>query len=272
LSKSGGIFGKIRGEKDMEEKKTVRKVKAKWVVGIPKDAKVLVKNGDEVNEGQLIVEIKIRDEKIFNLSAEYGGLSNDNWEQLRSKLQGLAAKEGELLFGPVVVFGKKPISPLSGQISKIDEFRNIYVRGAGEKVKNIICPVDAKVSKLDEESLVLEFKAEEYPGEGLTEGRVWGNGGLKFVEHLTELSVKDAGKIILVDELIPAMLIKALVVGIGGVVVIDSGVKDGVKIATDLPILKVDGDGFFRLRKFAVDENTRVLLNASGGRLLLCQK
>jgi hypothetical protein len=257
----------------MEEKGTVRKVKAKWVISLTTDAKVLVKVGDVINEGQLVAECKLYEEKIFDLSVDYGGLSNDNWEKVKTNLSGMTIREGELIFESGAVFGKRPKAPVSGLVTKIDEFRNIYVKLTGEKIKKVISPVDAKVALVDKESLVLEFKAEEYPGEGVTEGKAWGSGGLKFVEHLTELSVKDNGRVILVDELNQAMLTKADVVGIKGVVVMDGGVKDdGGKIVSGLPILKVDGDKFFRLRKFAVDENTRVLLNAGGGRLLLCLK
>lgn len=255
----------------MEENGAVRKVRTKWVIDLPVGATVLVKTGDVVACDQILVQTKTRAEKMIDLTPEYGKLSATNWEQLKTKLLGLTIKEGEFIFGEESVFGKRPKALISGKIDKIDEFRNVYVQLPAEINKNIYSPVNAKVSKIDDQNLVLEFRTEEYPGVGLTEGKVWGRNGLKFAEHMTDLSVRDSGRVILVDELLPAMLVKAKVVGIVGVVVIDSGVNDD-KINSDLPILKVDGDKFFRLRKYAVDEDMRVLLNASSGRLLLCQK
>jgi hypothetical protein len=257
----------------MEEKKEVRKVKTKWVITIQPGSKVLVKSGDEVNEGQKLIEMKMVTEKVVSLTADYDRLSNNDWDQLKTKLIGLEVVKGQNIFGNGNEYNKNPISVVSGKIVKVDEFKNVYIQSIDEEVKIVSSPVKAKVIKIDDETLTLEFRAEEYPGEGVTEGKVWASGGLKFVEKLADISVKDSGRIILVDELNQAMLIKAGVVGIKGVVVMDSGVhSETVKYVSDLPILKVNGDSFFRLRKFGVDEDSRMLLNASGGRLLLCQK
>lgn len=257
----------------MEEKKEVRKVKTKWVITIQSGSKVLVKSGDEVNEGQKLVEMKLISEKVVSLNTDYDCLSNNNWDQLRSKLIGLEVIKGQNFFSSGNEYNKNPISMVSGKIVKVDEFRNVYIQSVDMEVKIVNSPVKAKVVKIDNETLTLEFRAEEYPGEGVTEGKVWASGGLKFVERLADISVKDGGCIILVDELSQAMLIKASVVGIKGVVVMDSGVHgETVKFVSDLPILKVNGDSFFRLRKFGVNKDCRMLLNASGGRLLLCQK
>ncbi len=250
----------------------VVKVKTRWIIPVPNGSKVLVKTGDSISFGDKLIELRGYQEKIMDLSSFYNKIKEKDWDELKAKIIGLAIKEGELIFGEEAVFGKKPIATVSGKITKVDEFKNFYVQSSVEEKKSIFSPVDAKVAKIDEENLVLEFRAEEYPGVGVVEGRVWGSNGLKFAEHLTDLSIKDKGRIILVDELTPSILIKAEVVGVVGVVVIDSGVDESDNIISDLPILKVDGDKFFRLRKYAVDEDMRVLLNASSGRLLLCQK
>ena len=233
----------------------MKSVKTSWVLNLSGGTKVFVKKGDKVAVGQVLAQSRVSEEKIFYLPPQL--------VKIMGNFLGKYVKKGDVIGEIGTFFKKKIISPVEGEIVKIDEYNNVYLKSAEEKIKAIVCPTDAIVTDVNDENLSLEFKAVEFEGEGLSEGRVWGNNGIKEVSRVTDLSVSDVGKIIMVDELLPALISKAEVVGICGVVTLNSD-----RINTRLPILKVNSEEYENILS-EYKKAKRAILNANSGRLLL---
>lgn len=246
-----------------------KRVKTKWVITIPDGAKVLISEGQEVKADEDILEVTNGGEKILDVSDKFRGLSPIDKAKLMEKLPGMKIVADEIIFKTKGIFSKKIIFPINGEVIKIDEFDNLHFREVFNKVKKISCPVEAVVVKKDEKVVELEFKAIEYEGKGINEGKAWGIKGLGFVGNMMDLSFKDADKILLTESLHRSWLIKAEVVGVKGVVVISSNVEEeNDRIDSKLPILAVEKKEWQELRE-RVDEVKKAMINATNGRLLL---
>ena len=230
-------------------------VKTKWVIGLPDVVKVLVRKGQMVKAGEKIAEAELFEERYLNI----GNVKVVYLEGLIGK----AVKKGETIITLGKLFKKKVLSPYEGEIVRTDEYSNIYIKTGDKKVVHIFSPTEAVVSEVEKEIISLEFKAVEYVGEGLSEGRAWGDKGLKIIEGLGDLSANDKDKVILMDEISTVLLSKAEVVGVSGVIT-----KKSDKINSRLPILRIDTSDYLQILT-EVDKTKRVMVNAGSGRLLL---
>lgn len=247
----------------------IKKINTKWVISIPEEIKVLVKEGEKVESGQCLAEITIVNEKVIDYAKLFEKLSLKDRGKFVKDLEGKAITVGEVIFDSGGMFGKKIMASESGMVIKIDEFYNVHLKLTDDKVNKILSPTEAVVTKIDKEKIVLEFKAEEYLGKGIVEGRGWGIEGIKEINRLVDLSVNDEGKIMVTKNLSPTLLTKAEVVGITGVVVLDDGKLDkDDKINFKLPVLAVEEKVYKRLSESLVT-GKRALINATNGRLLL---
>ena len=229
----------------------MRKVKARWVINLQDGASVKVKVGSVVTQGQLLAEESVNTEKVFNL-----GVNID--------LVGKEIEKDQIIFKTGGIFSKKLLSPISGKVTRVDEFNNVYVITGEGDIKSINSPVDAKVVLVEDGKIELEFKANEYTGDGLTEGREWAKKGLKTVKVLGDLTYADVDKIMIVENISTELLIKAEVVGVKGVVIFGKEVN---KVSSKLPILRMSLEEKDELSKDNFDQIA--LLNAGNGRLLL---
>lgn len=246
----------------------MKKVSTKWVIALQPTAKTMVRPGEKVIAGQTVARDVIVKERIINIPG-MAGLSPKEMEEFAVQNNGRTVTEGEILFETNGFFKKKLISPAGGKIVRIDEFRNVHIQSTGEGEREIQSPTQALVESVNSESITLEFEAEEYTGRGLVEGRMWAHEGIKMVERMGELSFSDCNKIILLKKLTPAMLLKAEVVGVNGIVILDEGEDEkNVRINFKLPILAVGADDWKTLLGKAGDKR-RAMINTQNGRLLL---
>jgi hypothetical protein len=149
-------------------------------------------------------------------------------------------------------------------VERFDELYNLYIKVGDDKSYVVSSPVSAKISSIEPEKIVLEFFANEYKGVGLNENSAWGR-GLKKIGVLSDLSFADENKIVLTEKISTELLSKSLVMGVKGLVVLDS---NETKIDCKLPILSVDNIVWNELDKELIKEKD-VLLDAGNGRLLL---
>lgn len=239
----------------------MRKVKTKWIVTLSKKAKIKVKEGDSVVCGQELAQEVIYNEKIFSIS----GLKKFTIENLI----GQKIVKNQIIYQTGGMFSKKVLAPESGEIIKIDEFDNLYLKTDEENLKIIVSPTEARVVGIDDTGIVLEFRAEEYVGTGLNDDRAWGINGLKKIDKIGELSVEDANKIMIVESLVPEILLKAEVMGLKGVIILNEVNFDkNAKINFNLPVLQLSAEDSMVLSE-RKDFTNRALLNAGGDRLLL---
>ena len=246
-----------------------KKVKTKWVVAIPEGAVVRVKVGEEVEADGDLLEINESEIKMVNISHKIDCLNKVDKKKLLEMLPGMEINDKEVVYKTRGIFPKKIILPVNGKVVKIDEFENLHFMVSGDKTRTVKCPVKAKVVKVEDQSLEMEFRAMEYVGRGINEGKAWGLNGVGFSDDMVELSSKDSGKIMLTENIDQTWLLKAEVVGVSGVVVIDSGNEEkSDRINFKLPILALEKDEWEDL-KTHVGDGGRAMINTVGGRLLL---
>ena len=233
----------------------MKSIKAKWTISLVPDISVLVSKGQKVEGDQVLGEVMTAEEKVVNLSVEMVALM--------AKRIGFVVNKGDVLGERGFIFKKKIFCPVEGEIIKVDEYNNVYLRSTEKTRGEITSPTEATIAEVDQDSLTLEFIAEEFIGNGLSDGRSWAKRGVKEVSDVGDLSVADKDKIIMLVDLSPLIVAKAEVVGVAGIVV-----TNGDRINTKLPVVKVDAENYQNI----LSESTKVkraMLDASGGRLLL---
>lgn len=247
----------------------IKSINVKWVIPIPERAKILVKAKEKVASGQCLGEIVTVNEKILDYGRIFELLSSKDRENMIRDIEGKTVVEGEVLYETAGMFGKKVISPIGGKVIKVDEFYNIYVKLGDDKIEELVSPTEATVVSIDNEELVLEFKAQEYLGKPIVDGKGWGIEGIKEIERVVDLSSADEGKIMVTKQWSPALFTKAEVVGIKGIVVLDEGLSENDdKINFKLPILALEEKLYNHLSN-ALGLGQKALINATKGRLLV---
>ena len=232
-------------------------MKAKWIIRVPEGAKILVRKGQKVNQGSKVMEWERKkverwdvEEMFFN---KQGRVNEFNQRWLDKEVD----KE-QLLYKIGAVFGRKLLSPGKGRCLGIDEFYNLKIETDTER-REIKSPVRAVVLELGRERMVLEFEVVELRGEGLVEGKIWGELG-------TENEIQE-GRIIMVDKVDRMLMTKVWVLGAVGVIAKGADKVDWEGI--ELPILIIKENDWQKLEKY---KGSRVLLNSKMGRLLVVLK
>lgn len=240
------------------------KIKTKWAIKLPLKSKILVKVGDVVCQDQIVAEVEDLIIKSYNYATIFNGVEKEKLTELDSKFKNELVNQGDLFCIKQGFFGKKICFPQTGKFLEVNEFGSLKIEiDMGDK-KEIKAPVKSKVSKIEDEKLVLDFWVTEFNGEGLIEGKAWGDGQLEKINRLDRLGPNMDGKILFTDNLDPTFLLKAEVVGVLGVVT--NKKVDELKIK--IPVLLLTDEVWQNLLKFNNQEN-RFLLNSTMGRLLL---
>jgi hypothetical protein len=244
--------------------KLMKKTKTKWIIKIAGEVKFLVKVGEKVVRGQVIAKVKPKVIESFNFSGFLGKMNQDNLEKLNEKFKNTWVNNGDLVCLTGGVFPKKICFPMSGNFLGIDEFGNLKIEKVEDDEKEIISPVDSKVSKIEDDKIVLEFEAKEFKGEGLVEGKSWGKGKIIEINEAKDLSFLIDGGVLFTNNLSRMFLLKAEVVGV--MAVVTKTPIDG-EIDINLPILKIEPSDWDEL--MGVSEERSILVNSRMGRLLM---
>lgn len=242
-----------------------KKVKAKWGINISGEKELLVGEGEMVSEGQLLA--KIRDKKInsFDFSGFLGKIGLNRLLALNEKFKESWVNNGEMICMTGGIFPNKICFPMSGKFLGFDEFGVLRIEENIEIEKKIISPVNSKVSKIEEDKMVLEFEVEEFKGEGITGGKVWVKGVINVIDEIKKLNFDLSGGLLFTNNLSKAFLLKAEVVGAKGVV---TNKKSEDDLAVSLPVLFLDDEEWNSLMK-RKGEVKNFLLNPRVGRLLV---
>lgn len=245
--------------------------KAKWVAKIFEDAKILVKENEEIKKGDVLMTSEKGTVKSFDASFVLSRVPKEKLEEFTESWKGREIFEGDLLYGGSGLFPKKIFSFYSGVFLGVDEFFNVHIEERNDiEKRKILSPVDGKIAKIDEENVTLEFRAIEFNGEGIIEGKAWGESSFKEVNKINDLNSSLDGQIIVTKNFDTAFLTKAEVVGIAGLIIDKNDKEKFDKIETRLPILALEKDEIEGLEsKFNEEKEKRVLLNSKTGRLLI---
>ncbi len=241
-----------------------KKTKTKWIIKVSGEVKFLVKSGEKVKRGQVVARIKGKVVESFNFSSFFGKMGQENLGKLNERFKSTWVNSGDLVCLTGGVFPKKICFPMSGNFLGIDEFGNLKIERLEDGEREILAPVDSKVSKIEDDKIILEFEAKEFKGEGLIEGKSWGRGKIREINEVKDLTSLINGQILFTSNLSRSFLLKAEVVGAAAVV---TRVLVAEEININLPILRVESNDWSELMK--VEGEKSVLVNSRAGRLLV---
>jgi hypothetical protein len=242
------------------------KIKAKWIIKMPIGAEVLVKIGDKVKSDEIIAMVSPKKIETFNFSQFLGKFDNKKLDELNQKFKNNWVNSGELMCLVGGLFPNKICFPMSGNFIEIDEFGNLKIEKTDGEKTEVISPVNSNVVKIEVDKITLEFEAKEFKGNGIIEGKSWGEGIIQVIDEAKDLDFKLKGSILLTNNLSKSFLLKAEVVGVNAVV---SDVIDmDREINIDLPILVLSKEDMGELLKYK-GERKKMLVNSRVGRLLL---
>ena len=242
------------------------KDKSVWVIKLPAKANILVEVGDKVKIGDKLAVFNSHKVENFDYNGKLSSMSDDVREDLNNLFKEKMVTTGDL-FCTLGIFKNKICFPATGLCLGLDEFKNLKIEMVEDEKKEIFTPVEAKVSKIEEGKMVLEFEAKEYIGVGLTGLKAWGQGKVKIVDEIKFLNYELDGNVLFTNNLDKAFLFKAMVVGASAVVF--NGNEDIKEIDINLPILKLEDHVWKDFMKENLDKERKILVNARMDKLLL---
>ncbi|MFA6250986.1 MAG: hypothetical protein WC686_05855 [Candidatus Shapirobacteria bacterium] len=247
----------------------MKKKETWWKIKIPPGAAVLVRSGQKVVEGEVILTVQQKEVKVYDASLVLSRYSKERMAQLITSLVGREVEEGEQILAEGGLFPKKIFSPCKGIVSGIDELGNIRFDVNVLDVREIRAPVPAKVLKIEKGIISLGFLAYEFEGKGIVDGKVWGNYGGK-ISRLAEVNFCLKNCVIFVEKLTYVLVTKAEVVGVVGIVTSGAG-EDQLKdrLDAEIPILSVENTDWEKLGDLKPDRSDRILINSRKGKLVV---
>jgi len=244
------------------------KDKGTWVIRLPAKAKLLVEAGEKVDAGQKLAVFNSHTVETFSYSGDLAKISERKREELDNFFKEKTVQAGEVFY-EMGFFKNKICFPLTGVCLGFDEFKNLKIEKVEDEEREIFSPIEAKVEKIEEGKMVLEFGAREYEGKGLNELKAWGEGEIKIVDEVKFLDYEMDDNILFTSNLDKAFLLKAQVVGVKAVVVKDSD-KENIKgVDIDIPVLKLEKSIWDEFMKENLGKKKKMLVNAKMDKLLL---
>ncbi|HPT66267.1 MAG TPA: hypothetical protein PK257_03090 [Candidatus Woesebacteria bacterium] len=241
------------------------KDKAIWVIKLPSKAKILVKVGDKVDNDQKLAIFSSHKIETFDYSGPLSKMDETKRQDLDNFIRGKQVNSGDM-FCDLGIFKNKIFFPLTGLCLGLDEFKNLRIEKIEEDKKEILSPVEAKVSKIEEGKMVLEFKAKEYSGTGLNQLKAWGNGEIKIVDDIKLLNFELDDNVLFTENLDKTFLLKAQVIGVRAVVTPNEDVKE---VDINIPVLRLEKKVWEDFMKENLGKKRKMLVNASKEKLLL---
>jgi hypothetical protein len=230
------------------------------------NAEVLVKVGDKVKSGDKIAMMTTKKIESFNFSQFMGKLDSERLDELNQKFRNSWVNNGELMCLSGGIFPNKICFPMSGNFLEIDEFGNLKIEKVNDEKKEVLSPVDAKVVKIEDDKIVLEFEAKEFKGIGLVEGKAWGEGKIEVIDNIGDLTFDLNGSVLFTRNLDKTFLLKAEVIGVTAIV---TNLEGQEEIDTELSVLNLGEGEWNELIDELENEQVKMLVNSRLGRLLL---
>ncbi len=243
-----------------------QKLKAHFGIPLNSDTKLHVSEGNLVNKGEKLISFPTVEVKVYS-DPKLKKLSSQVLDQINQELKGKTVKKNDTLYKSKGLFSTIILVPQDGIFLGIDEFGNIQIELSNNEEKEVKSPVKAIVSKIDDEKITLEFDAVEFKGEGLIEGKAWGDTDLKIIDKLVDLNYEYDGNVILSREISQTFLTKAEVLGVTAVITDNKEIAQN-NLDTNLPILFLENNEWNELFEYG-GEKRQVLLNSKSGRLLI---
>lgn len=216
---------------------------------LPKKAKVLVKKGEIINEGQKVATFNRYKKHQINLSRETGLPPQKISPCLLVKL-GQKITKDEPIAKTSSLFKKTIVSaPVSGQILALDQNTGILTIETIGKNRELLSSFPGKIENISQEGITILVQTERI----IDLKKVWGDnvfGQLAF--HNGTLNTFDhqyQNKIVLVEQLYPALLNKSQAIGCPALISTDN-VDPALINLEQITIVQIDPEKEEELKKF----------------------
>lgn len=244
------------------------KDRSTWIIKLPSKSKILVKVGDKVKPGDKLAMFNNHSVETFNYNCSLGSMNDDERERLNVFFKDKIVERGDLLYNLGFLKGKIYF-PLNGLFLGLDELKNLKIERTEIEKKEILSPIKAKVGKIEEGKMILEFTAKEYEGKGLNGLKAWGEGKIGVVNEIKFLNYDLNDNILFTKNLDRAFLLKAQVIGAKGIVFCDCEQKNIECIDIEIPVLKLEKKVWEDFIKDNLEKDKKMLVNAKMDKLLL---
>lgn len=235
-----------------------------YSLALPKESEILVKENDEVSQGELLATKEEEEFQEFDLSGRLLTVS------LGSKVE-----KDQILAFRKTFFGKRQDfkSPVSGTLIEVSKQGILKIKTKGGK-KEIRSPIKGKVKEIGDSFLVLEFKGLKITGSWGKGPKVLGTlklcGEREKEVKLQDLGPEQAGKILVFGSKISLGVVhKAEALGIVGLV--GGSISQEVE-PNELAIVTIGGKDEFIPKEvwqeLEKEEGDQALI--SGGEKYLC--
>ncbi|KUK82660.1 MAG: Uncharacterized protein XD98_0538 [Microgenomates bacterium 39_6] len=180
---------------------------------LPKKTKTLVKKGEEIDKGQKVATFSRFEKHKINLAKKLGIPPEKTSSCLLVNLGEKVSKD-KIIAETKSLFKKVSIpSPVTGQVFAFDNNTGLLTIEAAEEDRDLLSPFPGKVEKVTKEGITIKIKAEKV----LDFKKSWGNnifGQLIFHDGpLTTLDCQYQKKVVLTNQLYPALVNKAQAIG-----------------------------------------------------------
>ena len=180
---------------------------------LPKKTKVLLKEGDKVEEGQKVATFNRFKRHQINLAQEMNLPSQKISSRLLVKL-GQKVTQEEPIAKADNLFKKTTVTtPVSGQVFAFDSGTGILTIETAGKSRDLLSPFSGKIESINQEGITILVKAEKV----FDLKKVWGDNAFgQLIYHYGALTAFDCqfqNKIVLADRLYPALINKAQAIG-----------------------------------------------------------
>ena len=244
------------------------KDKGTWIIKLPAKAEILVEVGDKVDVGQKLAVFNSHIVETFSYSGNLAKMSEGKREELDNFFKEKMVQEGEIFY-EIGIFKNKICFPLTGICLGFDEFKNLKIEKVEDEQKEIFSPIEAVVGKIEDGKMVLEFRAKEYEGQGLNGLKAWGEGEVRIIDDVKFLDYEMDNNVLFTSNLNKAFLLKAQVVGVRAVVVLDSAEQNVEEVDLDIPVLRLEKQIWDEFIRENLGKKKKILVNAKMDKLLL---
>jgi len=236
-----------------------------WVLKVPEGARVVVKNGNKVSEGDVVYELEGGSMIRLPLKG-WNNLRVGEKEEINKKVDNRKLVLNELLWNGGW-FGLRQLrSPRGGKCLGIDDLGMIMFLGESEA--RYLSPITCHKVRVEKEKINFDLEGWEKEAEGISKIRGWGEFRGKWVRSLSDIS-SDIEDQVIVAEGEEAIVAKAEALGVGGMIIVDMEIEDDFKEA-GVPIVRMEKKEAEDLIKLSKESaKSRVWLNPLSGKVLL---
>ncbi len=246
-------------------------------ISLPDGFSPSIKAGDQVTSGQIIATRILNNDEIINIP-KLLGIKRSHVKNVLKKSPGDLVKQGDIIAQKKSLLGTKSValrSRVSGTILRYERDSGNLVIKTGASVnsdkENVISPVDGKAVLCNNNEIVLETNKEGIIGSKSVGGKGEGEVLVLLADDPYYLNTQTIGKIVVGESLTQEMLLKAIGIGVMGMIgtkVNDEDIELIQEKKFDMPILEITKESREQLIEWS---GKKVFLDAESKSIVFLQ-